>query len=397
MRKSLVAFALASSLTACDLGFSLTGVGDAVSCTDCWDVGGGGSGSDGSDRPSGVYSGQISMGPYPVVEGEATVYAYDPSDLVVPIDSAVSLNQGCRPGLFEPYCIPGYRFDFRGTPVPAFCGYLTRVVLWNGDSSELAPMFPTAPTPCDSLSTPGSPRNYSLPAYSPLENPFTLEGSVVIDGYPADDGIRVDILTRPSPTDTASRCEFWSFHSIRWDEVVSPLNTWMTDTCEHVYTDPGGGFRYSTTDRAQLAALCGLAIARVSLADGRILQTALESTTRATCTRRRFHDLRFGAEQRASGAVRLIDANRWAAAGEVYVEFLDASHLSTIGDGSWTLDDGTFFLWLPDKMDEPSCDLILRATLIDGNSITQRWSKAATAEGCGLWYRHLIELPGTPP
>jgi hypothetical protein len=387
VKRYLLALALVPSVAGCDLGFNLTGLGDSFACTDCWDVGGGG----GSGRSSRYYSGQISIGPYSVVEGEATVYAYDPSDLTVPIDSAVSHDQGCF-RLVTNSCVPGYTFDFGSEPAPVICGYLARVVLWNGDSSELAPLFPTAPTPCDSLSTPGGARDYSLPAYSPLNTPFALEGSVVIDGRPGD-AVRVDILTRPTPTDSASTCDAWSFFSVRRDESVLPPRA----TCVHVYTDPSGRFLYSTTDPAQLLVLCGLAIARVSLPDDRTLQRQLESTTRDTCTHRRFHDFRFGGQEAAGGAVRLLDAERWAEAGEVYVEVLDPSHSSTIGEPGWTLDDGSFFLWLPDEMVEPPCDLVLRATVAGGGSKIQPRSPGATATSCSGGYLNLFELAGANP
>lgn len=393
MKKYLLPLALVPSVAGCDLGFNLTGLGDSFSCTDCWDVGGGGGGSGRSSR---YYSGQISIGPYSVVEGEATVYAFDPSDLTVPIDSAVSRDQGCF-RLVTNSCIPGYTFDFGPEPPPVVCGYLARVVLWNGDSSELAPLFPTAPTPCDSLSTSGGARNYSLPAYSPLNTPFALEGSVFIDGEPADEGVHVNILTRPTSTDSVSACPdgsfFSGFFSVREDGSVSPRSA----ECVPVNTDLTGQFLYSTTDPAQVFLLCELAIARVSLHDGRTLQRQLESTTRDTCTHRRFHDFRFGGQAAASGAVRLLDANRWAAAGEVYVEVLDPSHSSTIGEPGWTLDDGSFFLWLPDEMVEPPCDLVLRATVVGGVSKIQPRSPGATATSCPGGSLHLFELAGTNP
>lgn len=362
MERYLLALALVPSVAGCDLGFNLTGLGDAFSCTDCWDVGGGGGGSGPS---SGYYSGRIWVGPYSVVEGEATVYAYDPSNLTVPIDSAVSRDQGCS-RLLNTSCVPGYDFDFRRAPPAVVCGYLARVVLWNGESSELAPLFPTAPTPCDSLSTPGAARNYPLPAYSPLDTPFALEGSVLIDGEPAGGGVRVDVHTRPTAADSVSACPAWSFFSVRQDRSVPP----PLAECVPVYTDVRGHFVYSTTDPAQLFVLCDLAIARVSLEDTRVLQTELESTSLSTCSKRSFADLRFGSRQAARGTVR-VDGERWATAGEAYVELFDPVRSTTVGERSWTLDDGSFLVWIPDDyIVETDCVLNLRAAHVGGGSTT---------------------------
>lgn len=370
---------VACATAACNWDFNLTGLGDAFSCNDCWDVGGGSWGGGGGYVTT-SYHGRISIGSYSAVPGEATVYLYDPDDPTLPVDSSGSSS----------FSGSEYAFNFGNTPGPGVCDYLAQVVLWNGDSSDLLPLFPSRPTSCDSLPAAMTTRDFELPPYEPLDAPFTLTGHVLIDGAPAPSGVRVDVRARWAGDASVSICS-WGFYSVQHDQYL-----WSTSECVPSFTDASGSFSYSTTDRGQWFVLCDVAAAQVTLPDGTTRITQLGSIARSECTERRLPDVRDGSVEVAQGTIRIEEIDEWVGADEAYVEILDPNDSTVIGDRAWSLDDGSYHLWFPDGAGKPPCDLLVRATLLDGGSEVRALFPGSTEATCPITWSHSFRLSMSP-
>lgn len=174
MRTKLLVLMLVPLFAACKL--DMLGPGD-------WDFGGGWDGG-GWDWPTATFrvSGMVRVGGYDAAFEEATVYFYEPSDTLEPVDSAWTGYDGRYSLSWWP-----------GDSIPEVCDWLARAVMWSGETGGLVPLFDDGTNPCDPEGTYVS--GATLEAeYEPLATPFVLSGTVLIDERPAQ--LEVAVPTR---------------------------------------------------------------------------------------------------------------------------------------------------------------------------------------------------------
>jgi len=321
MRRMLPLLTLAPLLSACEIdltGLDLSGIG-------WW----------GSGLPDYYVSGLVLVDDYSAEEREATVYFYEPTDTLSPVDSAWTSWDGRY-----------VRSWWGEDPTPGVCDWVGRAVLWTGQATELQPIF-DASQPCDSTMTYRTGPVFEL-AYEPLEAPFRLEGTVFLDDNPLQ------------------------------LEVAVPLRgsggAVLTTT-----SDADGLYRFETDDPAQRFSWCRWLSAQVTdpISGDPTMATLQEVADPAACgDRRRFPDFRFGATKAVTGTVGIADdplsGPRLAHLGEATVTLLSPTDSTEVAGPAETLDDGSFHIWWSAEVSQgrfPGCDWLLGVDLEDGRSV----------------------------
>jgi hypothetical protein len=111
----------------CDLGMDLTGLGDAFSCTNCWDVGGGGGASGGSRSPHEYFHGTVSYDAGPEVVAWVTLLGEHMSDETCNSSYAPPSDTICTFGDQQADSITGYySFALRSSEAGEFAAYINR-------------------------------------------------------------------------------------------------------------------------------------------------------------------------------------------------------------------------------------------------------------------------------
>jgi hypothetical protein len=335
---------LATLLAACDFSFDL---GPAL----------GGGGGWWGDSSSGLIHGIVHIGDLPSLPDEGTVLLYAPSDTTTPVDS-VPTGLGSF-DVWMPF----------GDPA---CESLVRVRLWNGYVSDLQPLLDSAPDGCDVEDAWPAGARFELPGYAPLDEPFTVEGRVFVDGEPAVAG------------QAGARLE------LRWTETG-------VATTGPLETDDDGWYRYETIDKGDKFALCSWVLADVSSGTrrhsaslGRLLPESCVASSGRTLP-----ETRLGATEAVAGQVWIREtwSERPAGAGEVVVELLDPADSSAIAR-SEILDDGSYHLWFPEDLENPGCDWLLRATHRDGAVQTVPFRESSASCRYGEWRSFVFERTG---
>jgi hypothetical protein len=341
MRKALVLLVLLPLSAGC-VDLDLTGLGDALVAGLC------GGSCPPPPPPTLAVMGRVQVGPYPAATDEAKVLVYAASDTIMPTDSASG---------FGSY----YWFDFGANPVPAVCGYLARAVKWSGETTELKPLF----VPGESCEvSPGARQgsDFELPDYAPLDQPFVVWGNVRVDGRTPTAGEVVVKLHLRGTDDGA------------WPEVEVP-------------TDDEGVFRYETTEGAQRYEFCVDAGASVQRAGGGDpVYSGLGPSSGGEChDERQVPDVRIGTRKAASGWIFTSQSDAWlprdmVGAGAARVALLDPADSTIVGEEVETYDDGSFHVWFPHDMQDPGCDWLVRAELVEtGEAKVQPLSANGTA------------------
>ena len=273
-------------------------------------------------------SGQIFVGEYEAMEGEARILLYAASDTVSPVDSIQAYGW--------------YHRDFGPTPGAQVCGYLARAVLWSGESSGLEPLFPTQAS-CQATSYGTSGPTFHLPAYPTLAEPFVLRGRVLVDGEPAQaEEVRLGIWMRQPPM-----------------AATGPVM---------VTTSAGGDWSLEVSDGAQRYELCRWVNAEVQhVAATGPDHPRLNQPSRGICeSERTLPDVRIGTRKAAVVEV-LRDVSpgvlQGVVAGAARVSLRLPSDSSLVGEEVTTLDDGTAHVWFPHDMASPGCAFLLKVEL----------------------------------
>jgi hypothetical protein len=330
MLRPIATLATVTVLTACDLG--VTDLGDQIEEALC-----------GGPCPSGplpgppvlAVSGEVYIGEFLASRSaEFAVHLYSPTDTVTPLRSTGDWG--------------GYFFDFGHLPTADACRSLVRAERWDGVMSELEPLFQDPAAACRSPSPDHVGPALRLPAYAPMDEPFTIWGRVWVDGRPAGAGEMEARIDGP----------FASAGSVR------------------PRTDGSGRFSYSTTDRRAWVWLCLQAQARVAWSGGDPSGGATvelrEIPLRACGRERRLPDTRLGSTKAVWGKAT-VDGAR-VAEGAVQVELLRASDSTVVGAPELTYDDGYFHVYFPHGLapcttvdcdpSRPGCGWLVRAGLV---------------------------------
>jgi hypothetical protein len=327
MRTKLLVLILVPLFAACKL--DVLGPGD-------WDLGGGWD-PGGWDWPTPAFqiSGMVRVGEYDAGYREATVYFYEPSDTLTPIDSTWTGYDGR-------YSLSWWA----GDSLRDVCDWLARGVMWSGEMGALTPLFDEEASSCDLDAT------YLTTAtleteYEPLETPFVLSGTVLIDERPAR--VEVAVPTRmPNP------------------EARPVVMTAVSDA--------EGVYRFGTTDARLRFTWCRSMWAGVTGPGGVDMLAELgEVYDLRTClSGRTFPDVRFGSTKAISGHVQVAfgpNVYRPANAGEAEVTLLDANDSTAVLGPVQTLDDGTFHMWWSLGGGFPGCAFMLSVELADDRSV----------------------------
>ncbi len=321
MRKVTILLALLPLSSAC-FDLNLTGL-DL-----CWD----GCGPYTPPVPRLSVTGTVTVGDYQAMWNEATLLVYAPTDTIEPWDSIPA------PG--------GYYIDFGESPVPDACDYLARAVLWTGEETALQPLFASA-EPCEVSNSPRTGSAFQLPGYPELDAPFTVWGRVRVDAEPAAPGdVVVSVFLRPGPSGSPSEAE--------------------------VSTDDEGRFLYETTDGAQRFWFCSGAGASVRRSEEDTwVFTGLGVVPDDACgSAVEVPEVRLGTTKAAHGWIYLISdgpTHDWlpVGAGEARVALLDPADSTVVGEEYETYADGSMHVWFPDEMQDPGCDWLVRAELVE--------------------------------
>lgn len=315
-------FLLLPALAACDmdfgLGLDLTGLG--------W-------GSGGWGPYTASVEGSVMVGPFRAMEDEVTVELFDPARPGTTLTTSVSSEGGY------------YSFDLGAAPAANVCSYQIRGALPDGTTSAPQPLFDPVPAPCALAPSWYIGSTLSVPAYEPLEEAFTVQGTVLVDGRAATAGeVTVELTLRPrTPSDSV---------------LVAR-------------TDANGRYRFETYDAGERFALCSGAWAGARDGSGRSQSLRLEGLPQSVCgSGRSLPEARIGSRKAAEGWIYLSETapGRYLGAGRAWAELLSMADGSVVGERFPTLDDGTFHVWFPHGMGNPGCDWLLRVTLETGES-----------------------------
>lgn len=282
--------------------------------------------------PRFAVSGNVYVGDDPAVTEEATVLVFSPLDTLRAVDS-VTTRWG------------GYEIDLGTDFNSTACSYLARAVLWTGEVSAIAPLLPGHDGgPCDGWSNPRRGADFRLPGYTTLlAEPFVVTGRILLHGVPAH------------PDDA------WARIMLRARGREDPLWT------AQIAPDAEGVYRFETKDVGERVALCQGIQAEV-WAGGQTFVTLFETVRPACGNGRTLPDVRRGTRKAAEGFVHVSDepGNGWQriGAGEARLELRAPADSSVVATAD-TLDDGSFHLWFPHELENPSCDWLLRATWAD--------------------------------
>ncbi|MEQ1858290.1 MAG: hypothetical protein ABL963_17695, partial [Longimicrobiales bacterium] len=220
-------FLLLPALAACDmdfgLGLDLTGLG--------W-------GSGGWGPYTASVEGSVMVGPFRAMEDEVTVELFDPARPGTTLTTSVSSEGGY------------YSFDLGAAPAANVCSYQIRGALPDGTTSAPQPLFDPVPAPCALAPSWYIGSTLSVAAYEPLEEAFTVQGTVLVDGRAATAGeVTVELTLRPrTPSDSV---------------LVAR-------------TDANGRYRFETYDAGERFALCSGAWAGARDGSGRSQSLRLE-------------------------------------------------------------------------------------------------------------------------
>jgi hypothetical protein len=180
--------------------------------------------------------GLITVGGDPLVlAGEAYAYAYESQDATTPIMSYPP---------DEPYywgAPAGWSYWFRFPVATEVCDYWVKVVLWNGEESELTPLFDQPYSSCEDRYYPG--HDFDLPPYAPVATPLILTGMVFAEGF-----------------------------SETVEQALVTIESWRGRArflqAAEIHPDADGRYVFETTDRSMWLALCiGGASVQVTLAN----------------------------------------------------------------------------------------------------------------------------------
>ena len=321
MKKTTAALLLLPLTAACEIDLSGLDFGS---------IWGGGMG--GFSPTTVVVQGTVTVGRFRALDREVTVQLFDPAQPSTPVALSVSSSGQ-------------YTFDLGASPGPRVCDYLVRGILWNGETTQMQPVFALVPSPCALSPSLMSGTALSLPAYGPLTEPFVIQGHVFLEG-------------RTARTDEAT-------------VEVSMRDSTQSGSISSLRTDAGGRYRLETNDAAQRYALCSGVRAQVRDALGGIEDVQLGSLPHQDCGNvRTLPDARLGTLKAAVGSVYLGEAwlNRPVGAGEAWAELLRMDDGTVVGERFETLDDGSFHVWFPHDLRQPGCSWLLRVTLASGSS-----------------------------
>lgn len=324
LRTRFAALAFLPALAACEL--DLTGIGGALSQGFC-------GGSCAVPAPRVYVTGTVRIGDYDAWQGEAGILVYAPTDTVSPIATVPA----------------GYRYEVSFDPSSSsdVCAYLVRAVLWSGEKTELEPLLATPPQTCPLSAGYYAGADLEFPPYTPLSEPFTVTGRVLIDGVP--------------PAGGAAEVQL----AVRAPRHVSQSHA--------LTTDDQGIYRFETTDRAQWWGFCQWVEVDVEAAgaqSSRRDDVRLFSTPTASCTAsRKVPDVRIGAKKAAWGRVLVFGLGIDAVgigSGVARVALLSPADSSVVGEVSETYDDGSFHVWFPPELQAPGCNWLLRTEVEGG-------------------------------
>lgn len=278
--------------------------------------------------------GSVTVGPYQAMWDEVSLLVYAPADTVEPVDSVPIGGD--------------YYVDLGQSPAADACDYLARAVLWTGERTELKPLFASS-EPCGVSTAPQRGSDFEFADYAPLDVPFTVGGQVRLNGAPASpDEVVVTVFLRPRQDGSSSEVD--------------------------VSTDDDGRFRYETTEGAERFWFCSGAGASVRRADREEwIYTGLGFMPDETCPDEiQLPDVRIGTTKAANGRVFVDDpAVGWVlvGAGEARVALLDPADSTVVGEEFETLVDGSFHVWFPDDLEDPGCDWLVRAELVETGEV----------------------------
>lgn len=321
MRKVTVLLALLPLSSAC-VDLNLTGL-DL-----CWD----GCGPHTPPPPRLSVEGSVTIGPYQAIWDEVDLWVYAPADTVEPVDSFPIGG--------------GYHVDLGESPAADACDYLARAVLWTGEKTELKPLFASS-EPCEVSRAARRGSDFEFPDYPSLDAPFAVWGQVRLDGEAAVTGeVVVTVFLRPGQDGSPSEVE--------------------------VATDDDGRFRYETTEGAQRFWFCSGTGASVRQSDQETqIYTSLGFLPEETCPDEiQLPEVRIGARKAAHGLIYVKPENPllpWlpVGAGDATVALLDPADSTVVGEEFETYVDGSFQVWFPDDLQDPGCNWLVRAELVE--------------------------------
>jgi hypothetical protein len=290
-----------------------------------------------------MVQGNVMVGTFQAIDREVRVELFDPANPSTTVAATVSM-QG------------RYFLDLGATPARDACTFHMRGILWNGEVTSSQPLFTTVPSPCALPLGTHLAATLTLPAYAPLDEPFIVEGEVLIDGRTARaQEAHVEIRTRQS---------------------------WLLSV-DTVRTDADGRYRVETRDAAQRFAWCSQILGSVRDASHRVAEVQLGALPPSECgNRRALPDVRMGTLKAVVGALYLNNTTmeRYLGAEEAWAELIRVSD-GAVGERFPLLDDGSFHVWFPHGLSDPACGWILRVTLASGPSDVRDISGSGPCQG----------------